>query len=171
MIIESCLGSSCEKVAFNRFGFGVQATNTNKTGINARICNILIIDVPPGNSFSSCLNHVIFQLTADEKSPGIWGAGWPVNAELLAQKSPQTPFLPIPMIWKLCITIGIGLSRDQMMWGDRKSLFPIWGETALPSTTHWLERTSKFSPYWFLLLADLYMPWGDGLSNLKVDVE
>jgi len=47
----------------------------------------------------------------------------------------------------------------QIRWDDNKSLFAIWTETALPSTTHWLEWAFRIPPYGFLLFANpLYEP-------------
>ena len=62
--------------------------------------------------------------------------GW-----IVGPKSPQTPFLPTAITWKWCITIGIGLSRNQMIFGS-----------ILRYKRHKLDFYSTDYPVWLIAL-------------------
>jgi hypothetical protein len=57
------------------------------------------------------------------------------------------------------LAAGLNLKKQPVLEAmigltDKKSPFAIWTETALPGTTHSLERVFQIPPYRFLLLAN-----------------
>ena len=78
--------------------------------------------------------------------------------------------------WKSVSNSGNLFPIKEICWVDRRLLLERFRKpTDKYLRTDWEvqnERAFQIPPYRFLLFANpLYMPWGDGLSNLKSDID